>query len=1437
MRYEEFLKEKAPRVEACGIEPGSLNPILFPFQADITRWAIRLGRAGVFCGTGLGKAQPVSEPVMTPCGWKSIGELAIGDFIISVDGGASAVTGIFRQGLRAVFKVTMNDGSWTRCDGEHLWRVTTDTAISCKRTDRTLSTNDILRLGLANAKGRLRWRIPMASSFARSEAHYQIDPYVLGVLLGDGCLTRPLVHFCCVDREIVAEVHIRIASNDCRVVGVGQSVPRAASYRISSNRKPGLGRRNPIVKELDDLGLIGVGSFAKFIPTSYLLGSTAQRVELLRGLMDTDGYIAADGTMQFTTVSERLRDDMTELIQSLGGVARVSSRIPTYEHRGEKRGGRRAYTLTIALPRDMPCPFRLSRKVARWRPRPKYIPARKIASIAPDGFEECVCISVSHPSQLYVTRGHIVTHNTFIQLEWARHFAGRVLIVAPLAVSNQTIEHGNRLGLNVRRADGSECIDGDGIYITNYERIHRFVSIPLDAIVLDESSRLKSLDGKQRTLLIREFTRVPRRLCCTATPAPNDVTELCNHAEFLGAMARQEMLATFFVHDADDTRDGGGGWRLKGHAAEAMWRWMATWAVYVRSPEDLGYDPDGFLLPDLHVSDDVVPCNWRPPGQLFACSAGGIGGRHAARRNTIDARVARAAELCHGKHQCLVWCGLNDEGRKLKAALKDDAVLIEGATADDAKCDMERDWRTGSVRVMITKASIFGFGLNWQHCHKMIFLGLGDSWEQYYQAIRRCWRFGQKHAVDVRIVLSDADGAVASNIRRKERDAATMAAGVVAAMKEEQMASVRGVERKKDTYRTARDEGRGWVSLLGDNIEHIKNVETGSVGLSVFSPPFASLYTYSASDRDMGNCRNYDEFFKHFGYLVPELLRVTMPGRRLACHVQQVTTTKVTHGLIGWRDFRADVVRLFVKHRWVYDGEVVIDKDPQAQAIRTKALRNGTPVLTPKGWCAIESLSIGDQVIGSDGHPTRVTQVSPQGHRELYCVRFNDGAEIACDAGHLWAVNTEWRRYRHLPPQVMPLHEMIERGIRNGRDRHCHEIPLTSAVEFDCDLPRPLDPYLLGVLLGDGGLTQHHITLTTEHEIVTKLQLPAGVRAVMRRDINGCVGQYGLSGLGRGVTNPLTEQLRDFGLIGHKSKSKFIPQPYLFASLDERWALLQGLLDSDGMVTADGSVRLSTSSSRLADDIQHLVRSLGGIAKRRSIATSFRSAAGERKSGLPSNLLILQLRDARCPFRLSRKVARWRPRRYAPHRQIVNIARAGSGEATCIAVEASDGLFVTDKFIVTHNSKQLLFVQKDRDSAWLRPAMADYILLFRHPREAVFPVKPGEDVNNEDWILWARPIWYDISESDTLGYREAREAQDEKHICPLQFGTIERCVRLWSNVGDLVLDPFMGIGSTGHVALNRGRRFLGIELKESYYSQAVLNLKAATAQPSLFESA
>ncbi len=367
---------------------------------------------------------------------------------------------------------------------------------------------------------------------------------------------------------------------------------------------------------------------------------------------------------------------------------------------------------------------------------------------------------------------------TFMQVEWLRHVThgGYGLIVAPLAVCHQTVREAAKLGVPARYVRSSAQLDGPGIYVTNYEMVQHFDPIEFRGVVLDEASILKQSDGKTRTMLIRHFEPVPYRLSCTATPAPNDPEELTNQAEFLGHMSRVHMLAAYFVHD--DT-----GWRLKGHAREPMMRWMATWALAIRKPSDLGYPDAGYDLPGLNVIPHLIEVPMEAEGQLFPTDLGGVGGRAKVRQETLAARCERAAKLVMDEpdEPWLLWCGLNAEA-DLLADLIPGAVNVHGSMSPDEKAAALLGFADGEHQVLITKPSLASMGLNWQHCARMAFVGLSDSYEQYYQAIRRCYRYGQTRVVDAHVVLSELESQIAVNVTRKEREAASVTSQLVRAM-------------------------------------------------------------------------------------------------------------------------------------------------------------------------------------------------------------------------------------------------------------------------------------------------------------------------------------------------------------------------------------------------------------------------------------------------------------------------------------------------------------------------------------------------------------------------------------------------------------------------------------------------------------------------------
>ena len=524
-----------------------------------------------------------------------------------------------------------------------------------------------------------------------------------------------------------------------------------------------------------------------------------------------------------------------------------------------------------------------------------------------------------------------------IALEWSRqvhmHTNGPVLIVAPLAVSNQFVREGRKFGISVNKCkDSSDVVDG--INVTNYERLEKFEGVTFSGVALDESSILKNYSGKTRTQILDMFKDVPYKLACTATPSPNDVMELANHSEFVSALTRSEMLATYFVHDGGNTSK----WRLKGHAVGAFWDFVSTWAVTVTKPSDLGYSDDGYVLPEMTVDKVVIESDTGfDDERLFPVEAVTLTDQRTARRNTMELKADYIAQMVNSDDaQWIVWCYLNAESAYLTDAIPD-AVEVKGSDSDEHKEDALTRFAEGDIRVLVTKPSIAGFGLNLQQCSNEVFCGLSHSWEEYYQAIHRVYRYGQTRPVKIQIVVSDQETAIVNNVLSKQKGNETMQREMTKrSIKIREDLSM--TEKDEVPYVTSDDTGESWHAMLGDCFERIKEIPDESIDYTVFSPPFSSLYTYSASTRDAGNCKDDEEFAEQFAYLIPELYRVTKPGRLLSFHCMLLPLLKERDGVIGLKDFRGDLIRMFQGAGWIFHSEVTIWKDPVVEMQRTKAI-------------------------------------------------------------------------------------------------------------------------------------------------------------------------------------------------------------------------------------------------------------------------------------------------------------------------------------------------------------------------------------------------------------------------------------------------------------------------------------------------------------------
>lgn len=523
---------------------------------------------------------------------------------------------------------------------------------------------------------------------------------------------------------------------------------------------------------------------------------------------------------------------------------------------------------------------------------------------------------------------------TAMQLTWADNVAratgGRVLILTPLAVGAQTVREASKFGLSaaMRRDDARPS---EPIHVLNYEQLHHVNQRDYQGVVLDESSILKAFSGTTKRQLVSTFKDTPYRLCCTATPAPNDHLELGNHCEFLGVMRSAEMIMRWFINDPMEA----GAYRLKAHAVGPFWRWVASWAVSLRNPSDMGYPGEAFVLPPLQIHHESVGyVDLEPPdGQLFDVAASSATGLHRSLRASSAQRAAAAAEIVRREpdERWLIWAHTNYDADAFRALLPECVEVRGDDTAAQKEARLEA-FSLGQTRILLTKPSVAGFGMNWQHCARVLFLGPSYSYEEWYQAIRRTWRYGQTRPVEVYLMSADNDHSVVNTVLKKETAHRTLQSAMVEASREELQPEIRPMHSSV----LARTSGDGWTLVTGDCVQAMPSVLNESIGLSVFSPPFANLYIYSDALEDMGNSTDYTEFWSHFSYLASELQRVTIPGRLCAIHCKDLPRYKGRDGSAGLYDFPGECIRSMIEAGWTYHSRVTIWKDPVIEMQRTK---------------------------------------------------------------------------------------------------------------------------------------------------------------------------------------------------------------------------------------------------------------------------------------------------------------------------------------------------------------------------------------------------------------------------------------------------------------------------------------------------------------------
>jgi len=518
---------------------------------------------------------------------------------------------------------------------------------------------------------------------------------------------------------------------------------------------------------------------------------------------------------------------------------------------------------------------------------------------------------------------------TLMQLEWARlvsEYTGMpVLILCPLAVAGQTIKEGEKFGIPVERLNTKAL--GRGVFITNYDQLPNIDASQFAGIVLDESSILKNFTGKMKREIISAFKFTPYKLACSATPSPNDLNEIGNHSEFLDIMEAPDMRMRWFVRD-----EGMNEYRLKGHADAEFFGWIGSWASVLRHPRDVGFDCDGYDLPALNIVERVIATPKKENGKLFNDSAVNATGFHAELRVTLAPRMEAVAEMVNASTEpFIVWVEQDIESEKICKIIPD-AVEVRGSQKPELKELRLLGFAKGEFRVLVTKKKIAQFGLNYQHCRNQVFASLDFSFEGLYQAIRRSYRFGQKNEVNIVVVSTDTMENVIETIRRKQRmfDEMMMKTVIYANPKEHKMT---------ESYERREVVTPLYTIINGDSCEEMPNIPSNSMDFSVFSPPFSTLFTYSDSVRDLGNCSTHEEFMQNLEFIYKELYRIMRPGRLVAVHTKDLARYKGTHGYSGMHDFTGDSHRLMEKVGFRYHCKIPIWTDPVLEMQRTKSHR------------------------------------------------------------------------------------------------------------------------------------------------------------------------------------------------------------------------------------------------------------------------------------------------------------------------------------------------------------------------------------------------------------------------------------------------------------------------------------------------------------------
>ena len=987
---------------------------------------------------------------------------------------------------------------------------------------------------------------------------------------------------------------------------------------------------------------------------------------------------------------------------------------------------------------------------------------------------------------------------TLQQMEWAKHVSENtnkpVLILAPLGVVPQTIQEGVKFGYDIKELSISvfDSNLNNGIYITNYENLDNIESRLFSGIVLDESSILKNFDGKTKQKIIDEFSNTPYKLACTATPSPNDTMELCNHAEFLGVMNRNEMLAMYFVHDGGSTSS----WRLKGHAVNEFWDFVSTWAVMLCNPSDIGFDGSKYILPSLNVVEKMVETKKRDNGMLFNDVAVSATTYHSELRETIEERLNKVAEIVNNSNESfIIWIGHDEEGKLLRSLIPE-SIEVKGSDNKGYKKEKLLGFGKGEFRVLITKLKIAQFGLNYQNCHNQIFASLDFSFESTYQGIRRSYRFGQQQDVNIYLITTDTMQNIKNTFDEKQKQFNNM---------QKYMSEATNRNINKQIKLKKMDVSQSYVSdycniQLGDCVQLIKKVSDESVGFSIFSPPFAELYTYSDKLEDMGNSKDYKEFFFAFKILVKELHRVLWSGRNVAVHCIDLPIQKGKEGFIGLRDFSGMILEAFSEAGFIYHSRVTIWKNPVTEMQRTKAL--GLLHKQVKKDASMSRVGIPDYLMvfrkaGEHEHPVK--------------------CEISVDT---------WQQYASPVWMDIDYSNTLNGTKARGENDEKHICLAEGTLVLTKRGYVPIETVKIGdETLSHTGSWKKIVALakTGENRETVRVNAQGVPNLICTPNHNIWSRERKLGTRAKILTSvPQWNEAKD--LLGKYVNQKLPPIVESCVSAQEWWII--GRWIADGHVDVRGHQFFVSIGDNKVEHFMEMAKGYIGSEIKKVGCTQF------GLKGLSDEARAILFKCGKCA-----------ENKVLPY-EIISLNKNLS-KSFLDGYISGDGYENSGKISFSSVSRALLLGISLVVQRVYNRALSIYA--GRGERESMIE---GRSVHcKQEWCAALSPK-YDFAKEDDMGmWKRVKSVEktcnhdvynitvEDDHSytaegcivknCPLQLDTIKRAVTLWSNKGDSVLTPFLGIGSEVYQSILLGRKGIGFELKDSYFNEAIRNCKNA----------